>query len=387
MKAFVTPVIALLLPVMVVILPYYLMKYSYGMPIDFNYYWDMMSSMVFKSASSTMEKVQRVGHLGWVAVSIGQSIIQPITTASHVRSLNAIYAGHHQTIIDLYASWQELIGEFNKKGWGFSDKAYAPWFQKFCGDARMFIVGLHNTTSLQCWIREIGDLETLYYFWGADASHVTIKNYGNSPYLSLTGAYDPQIPEASRKPINVNLKGHAILTGPNRGGKSTALRAILINVLLAQTYGITLAKKMIYSPVSWVHTCLRLEDIPGNQSLFEREVFMAARSLRRMHGDSGIILIDELFHSTNPSDSNRASKVYTKQLWNSGRVLSVISTHDFDLVESADDTVERWCCHANELEDGVIDYSYTLGPGICRVSSVNEILVEKGVIAKHSAQK
>ena len=250
----------------------------------------------------------------------------------------------------------------------------------------MFIVGLHDTTSLKCWIRQIGDLEVLYSFASNAASPVIIKNYrSRRPYICLKDAYDPRIPEAARKPINVDLRGAAILTGPNRGGKSTVLRSILINVLLAQTYGITLARKMIYSPVTWVHTCLRLEDIPGNQSLFEREVFMAARSLKRIHGgveEPGLILIDELFHSTNPSDSNRASKEYTRQIWQAPNIMSLISTHDFDLVDAAGPTVERLCCSAVEREDGVIEYSYQLGPGICRVSSVNEILAEKGVVGK-----
>jgi len=158
------------------------------------------------------------------------------------------------------------------------------------------------------------------------------------------------------------------------------LRSILINVLLAQTYGVCLAEKMTLSPVKWIHTCLRLEDIPGTHSLFEREVFMAARSLSRLRADShGLILIDELFHSTNPSDSNRASKIYTNNIWNYSSAISVISSHDFNLVEMAPANIGRLCCPALEREDGSIEYSYCLEEGVCKISSVNEILIEKGV--------
>jgi DNA mismatch repair ATPase MutS len=140
-------------------------------------------------------------------------------------------------------------------------------------------------------------------------------------------------------------------------------------------------------PFDWIHTCLRLEDIPGAHSFFEREVFMAARSLKRLENDkhNGLVLIDELFHSTNPSDSNRAAKLYTNKLWSSSNCISLITTHDFDLVRNAPDKIARLCCPATANDDGSINYTYTLCDGICEVSSVDEILLEKGVTS--SAQR
>jgi hypothetical protein len=377
------------MPLILIVAPFIMIKYMYKMDITFNYYWDVIQGLIFKQSATMMDKMQRIGHLGWVVAGIGQSMIQPVMTAKHVYSLNKIYSEHYNTTCNLYLYWKDILRELEKVGWIMSDKSYAGWFNTFCKDPRMFLAGAMEPLGLKCWICEISNMQVLYYFATNNyVNNITIRSYSR-PYLSLLGAFDPQIDPEKRKLININNLQNSLLTGPNRGGKSTVLRSVLINVLLAQTYGCCLANKMILTPFDWIHTCLRLEDIPGLQSFFEREVFMAARSLKRIenYNHKGLVLIDELFHSTNPSDSNRAAKLYTNKLWQSSNCISLISTHDFDLVRNAPDKIIKLCCPAIMKENGSIDYSYTLSDGICEVSSVDEILLEKGVTSAFGAQR
>jgi hypothetical protein len=384
MKTFITPTFALLMPFILIATPFLLIKYIYKMDIEFSYYWSIIQNLIIKPSASTMQKIQHIGYLGWIAVGIGQNMIQPLFNAMHIYRLNKIYYDHYILIANLYNSWKHILLDFAKVGWSFSDKSYASWFKTFCTDSRMFLAGAMEPLGLHCWIREIGNLEVLYHF--ATTSHYNIakplNNNNIKPYLKLINAIDPQIELVNRKPISLTNVKHSLLTGPNRGGKSTVLRSILVNVLLAQTYGVCLAQHMQFTPFHWIHSCLRLEDIPGTQSLFEREVWMAARSLRRLHNQPnhrGLILIDELFHSTNPSDSNRAAKIYTTEIWKYPQCLSIISTHDFDLVHTAPSAVQPLCCPATLLKNNKVQYSYSLKEGICEISSVDEILMEKGV--------
>jgi DNA mismatch repair ATPase MutS len=168
-----------------------------------------------------------------------------------------------------------------------------------------------------------------------------------------------------------------MLTGPNRGGKSTALRAIGRSVFLAHCFGCAIGRSATMTPLRWMQTCLRLQDIPGEQSLFEREVGAAALALRRLGYGRGLVLIDELFHSTNPPDAEIASRQFLGKLWTSKKTLSVISTHVFALVEDCSSDVQRLCCQAIEGPRGQVKYKYGLSTGICKVSSVKEILREK----------
>jgi hypothetical protein len=55
--------------------------------------------------------------------------------------------------------------------------------------------------------------------------------------------------------------------------------------------------------------------------------------------------------------------------------MSVISTHIYPIAEDAPaETVRLMCCPADELSDGRITYHYGLKEGICKVSSVNDII-------------
>jgi DNA mismatch repair ATPase MutS len=207
---------------------------------------------------------------------------------------------------------------------------------------------------------------------------------------------DIGIASAKQRPFSVRIGSrdsskhnskHALLTGPNRGGKSTALRAVLRNLILAHCFGVGIGSYIELTPFDWIQSCLRLEDLPGRASLFEREVAFAAASLSRPIGKRGAVFVDELFHSTNPPDAAAASAHYLQQLWNQPQIASIISTHVFELVEAAPAGIQRLCCPAELRADGSVDYKYGIARGICKVSSVGEIMQEQGLGTASDATK
>jgi DNA mismatch repair ATPase MutS len=173
---------------------------------------------------------------------------------------------------------------------------------------------------------------------------------------------------------------HSLLTGPNRGGKSSNLRAILQCVLWAQTYGVTPATSYKGKLFDWIISSLRVEDRPGTSSLFEREIEIATSILKRNRG-RGLVLIDEIFHSTNPPDGEKSARIFLEKLWKKKNILSCVSTHVYSIVETSPTEVQKLCAYAEEDGDNSdIWYSYILQTGICKVSSVNEVLREKGLV-------
>jgi DNA mismatch repair ATPase MutS len=125
--------------------------------------------------------------------------------------------------------------------------------------------------------------------------------------------------------------------------------------------------------------CLKPDDLPGSKSRFEREIEFTANSLK--FTQPILILIDELYHSTNPPDALRSCEIYCNQLWKKTNVISVISTHLFELVENADKNIQRICCPARIDKNGEIHFHYSLESGICKVSSVDELLKKNGLIS------
>jgi DNA mismatch repair ATPase MutS len=111
-------------------------------------------------------------------------------------------------------------------------------------------------------------------------------------------------------------------------------------------------------------------------------VSIAGEVLKRVRlGDTrGWVIIDELFHTTNPPDAATASQIFLRQLWDSERVTSIVSTHLFSHAEDAPENVQRLCVGSEMGEDGKIIYKYEVAHGINTMSSVEELLIESEVM-------
>ena len=114
--------------------------------------------------------------------------------------------------------------------------------------------------------------------------------------------------------------------------------------------------------------------------MFETEVEFASETIRAANMDGpGLVLFDELFHSTNPTDSQRSAIQFLDRLWKTKDTFSIVSTHLFPLVSAAPSNVQAVCCHAKQLDDGAIEFSYGLQSGICEVSSVHKVWEKFGL--------
>jgi DNA mismatch repair ATPase MutS len=193
--------------------------------------------------------------------------------------------------------------------------------------------------------------------------------------------FDPSIAPELCVPSSLTLTNptsHAMLTGPNKGGKSSSLRALCLNVWLAQTFGLVFAKSARLTPFAWIQSGLRLADSPGTESMFEKEILFGVSTLRlAKSGRPGIVFYDECFHSTNPPDGEKTARIFLESLWSYSNVVSLVSTHIFSLVESAPSSIQRLCVPAEKTPTGIV-YSFELAPGICKVSSVEEIYKKFG---------
>ena len=155
---------------------------------------------------------------------------------------------------------------------------------------------------------------------------------------------------------------------------------------MAQTFGYGFfMSQMILKPFSWIATGLRLEDRPGSSSMFESEVefaksILVKASQTQSQSQVGLVLFDELFHSTNPPDGERTADIFLQQLWKKTNVVIVISTHVFSLVERSGPSIQRLSVPAFKDSSGNLQFTYTLGTGLCKESSVDMILKEKGLL-------
>lgn len=210
----------------------------------------------------------------------------------------------------------------------------------------------------------------------------TLTNSNNrTPILDIKGVYHPMLPKCVKN--DYCSSGHVILTGPNRGGKSTYCRAIGLAVLTAQSWGFAWATSMKFTPFGAFWSALEPNAQLGEMSTFEAEIEFAKQVLALPSSTPCFVMMDEIFHSTNAMDGLAASKVFLEQLYDKQGCMSLISTHYKDLAT-------HFSGRATPLQmiaDGDIQllYTYKVGAGISEKSSVMEILKERGLLSAAAA--
>jgi hypothetical protein len=193
----------------------------------------------------------------------------------------------------------------------------------------------------------------------------------------LVDVYHPSLQTCV--PNSVQSDGHILLTGPNRGGKSTFCKTLGIALITAQSWGFAYAKRMTFCPYSVITTVLEPCGKLGIVSTFEAEIEFAKTVLASKTFPM-FVMMDEIFHSTNAMDGQSASHVFLEQLYKLSGITSVVSTH---YIQLASDFKEATALKlvTNDKEDTTLEYTYRVAPGVSNKSSVMEILRERGLLA------
>jgi len=386
-RVYILPGLSLLLPVITLLAPYLILTYIFKIPITLSRYLNMLQVMISGQFQQMMDPTHVDGvdwssiplatllkQFGIIVMTFAQGILQPYWTFKHLRSVDSIIYEKGQMILrfrDRYMALEKLLQDH---GFTFFRCPLPDLLSERDATARIILQPAYFKLAM----KYIGQLEVLVSMAAHNDLHPVRWVQSSSPVFRVMDTYDYQVPALQRKTISARFdkKRHALLTGPNKGGKSTVLRALSNSALLAHTYGCSFGS-LTCTPFEKMFVCLKPDDLPGSKSRFEREIEFTASTL---HPKGHILVfIDELYHSTNPPDALRSCEIYCDPLWKKPNVISVISTHLFDWVERADPSIQRLCCSAYHNEEGILHFQYELQAGVCKVSSVDMLLEKNGL--------
>ncbi len=196
-------------------------------------------------------------------------------------------------------------------------------------------------------------------------------------HLSIRRGLHPLIDPAADVPNDLTLSAQPnlyIITGSNMSGKSTYLRMIGVNVLLAQIGTAACAESLTFSPLRLISD-LRIRDNLGKgESYFLAEV----RHLRRMivppPGDVPVLgLVDEPFRGTNHREQRAATLAIIEHLLTSPG-LFLIATHDSTVTRLADGTHAQNHHFQEQLGPRELVFDYQLRPGPARTRNALRVL-------------
>jgi hypothetical protein len=398
-KVWAVPLMAILTPLLAWIVPFVFLKFLYRLPISAEQYTGILrliwsgSPLTFQPGADgrpipTMPSFFTPRSMAQTLLflfSFAQGLIQPIQNAWHLYKTDRTIFENGKKAIRLYELYKHFTGTCSRMNLELPFRESLDDIE--LGDPRRAIhLLMEQPQRLTLAFRDLADVEILWRIANCEELQpANVAESGDYPTLRGTGIVDLSLPPEIAVPSDVSFTGrshHAALTGPNGGGKSSFLRGILQSVLLAQAYGVAPAINLFLRRFGWISSGLRLQDSPGTLSMFETEVWFASRLLeRRSPKGPGLVLYDELFHSTNPPDGIATAKIFLERLWGRSDTVSIVSTHVFEIVEAAPPTVQRLCCQASPGPDDELEYGFSVEEGICRLSSVRSIWRRMGLAA------
>ncbi len=256
-----------------------------------------------------------------------------------------------------------------------------------------------SISRLEKWKSEY---RTLFPVWlemvGQVDAYISLGNYafnnpafaypeesGNSDMFSATDLGHQLIDETKRVCNNFSLGKNGtvcIISGANMAGKSTFLRTIAINYILAMTGAPVCAKDMKFIPGKLFTSMRTIDSLSDNESYFYAE-------LRRLNmlkskienGEPVFFILDEILKGTNSADKSTGSKLFLQRIIAGGGT-GLIATHDTSLgnLESDYPGVIINKCFEIEIDGENISFDYKLHDGITQKMNAVFLMRQMGIL-------
>ncbi|OPJ65026.1 MutS family DNA mismatch repair protein [Clostridium oryzae] len=171
-----------------------------------------------------------------------------------------------------------------------------------------------------------------------------------------------------------------LITGSNMSGKSTFLRTLGINMLLAYC-GAPVCAENFETAIMDIYTCMRISDnLSKNISSFYAEILRIKTIVNASKQKRDVFfLLDEIFKGTNSIDRHQGAKYLIKQLSANGAT-GLVSTHDLELGELENEMTKLKNYHFQEhYEDDKLCFDYKLKKGISTTRNAMHIIKLAGI--------
>jgi DNA mismatch repair ATPase MutS len=243
----------------------------------------------------------------------------------------------------------------------------------------------NNTAAISNWFTVLGTYEALNSFANVHFNSpgwafplITEKHFS----IEATELGHPLINASKRVNnfINIHQKGEVMLvTGSNMAGKSTYLRSIGINTILAMAGAPVCAKHFSISPVQVISSMRIADNLEESTSTFYAELKKLKTVIDNVNaGEKVFVLLDEILRGTNSLDRHTGSVALVKQLIKQ-QAAAIIATHDIALAELEKEYPANILNYHFDVQvnNEELYFDYKLKPGVC--TSLNASILMKKI--------
>ena len=246
---------------------------------------------------------------------------------------------------------------------------------------------------IRSWLDAVGEFEALTALAGYAFEHpgdVLPQFVEHGPLFDAKGLTHPLLGAGKAVRNDVTLGEGLqliVLSGPNMAGKSTFIRSVGVNAVLAQCGAPVRARALTMSRLEVAASICVLDSLSGGTSRFYAEIRKLKVAEELSAGPVPVLfLMDELLSGTNSHDRLEGTKLVVRSLMDRGAV-GIVSTHDLALAEIP--ATMAGCavnCHFEDrLEDGKLIFDYTLKPGVVKTSNALELMRSIGLGSANTA--
>ncbi len=230
---------------------------------------------------------------------------------------------------------------------------------------------------------EVDALQTLGCFDFNHPSFVYPVLMDSPPIIRAEKVAHPLLDPDERVYNDISIDGFGqfmLITGSNMAGKSTYLRAIGVNMVLAMAGAKVCAGTFECIPMP-IFTSMRIGDsIQNRESTFYAELKRLRSLIASGKQEKQFILLDEILKGTNSRDKLLGSITLIEQLI-SYQCAGLIATHDLalgDLEKEHPENIRNFCFEV-EIKDDKFEFDYKLKRGICQIQNATQLMKNMGI--------
>jgi|TARA_R110000737_G_scaffold109050_2_gene141955 DNA mismatch repair ATPase MutS len=315
-----------------------------------------------------------------------QKIEEKNFTASKLNDLKSQLKNEHETasleIKKLSSLFGQLENILNPVGAIFLNG----FFLSHIHTLRGFRKWKHNhADKIMEWLDVIGEFEAMnsianFSYNNPEFSFPSINlNYD----LSFENLGHPLLNKEKRVTSSVEFtkQKFIILTGSNMSGKSTFLRSLGVNMVLAGIGAPVCASKASFHPIP-VYVSMRISDsLNDSESLFFAEVKRLKEVMDAAEKEICFVLLDEILRGTN-SDDKRTGTVKVVKKIIAKNAIGAIATHDLKVCDTTAEFPNQLTnkCFEVEIVNNELYFDYKLREGVCKNKSATFLMEKMGVI-------
>ncbi len=248
----------------------------------------------------------------------------------------------------------------------------------------------NSARDLPGWFAILGELEGLSslatFRYNVPVSVFPVPD-PEGPIIQAESLAHPLIPSDESIPNDIGIDQWGqfmLITGSNMAGKSTFLRTVGVNLVLAAAGAPVIAVNMQFRPVE-IYTNMRIRDsLSSRESTFYAEL-KRLRSIILAHeqGRQCLLLLDEILKGTNSRDKHFGSEMFIRQLIDLNSA-GLIATHDLELSKLETEFpghISNYCFEV-QIEKEEFIYDYKLRSGVCKTMNATELMKKMGISIK-----